>query len=263
MDRALDFIKKQSIKENSFFAVIWFHAPHSPIVASNTHRAQYPDQPVEAQHWFGCITAMDEQIGRLRNSLIELGISDNTIVWFCSDNGPSYIHDYNSAGPLRGKKAELYEGGIRVPAILEWPGLFSEPAIINTIASTSDFFPTLLAMVNIENAENSAIDGENIFPVLLNGENRENPIAFLSPLPVRLKEQTTLDDEQLALIGQQYKLISIDNGITFQLYDLLEDVSESVDISGEYSEITDSMKTILMKWVLDVRYDYKMVSSNK
>ncbi|GAJ23280.1 unnamed protein product, partial [marine sediment metagenome] len=102
---------------------------------------------------------------------------------------------------------------------------FSESAIINTPVSTSDFFPTLLAMANIENAENSAIDGENIFPVLLLGGKRENPIPFLSPLPDRLKKQTTSDDEQLALIGQQYKLISIDNGITFQLYDLLEDIS--------------------------------------
>lgn len=263
MDRALEFIKKQSIKENSFFAVIWFHAPHTPIVAGNNYRKMYPDQSIKAQHWYGCITAMDEQIGILRNSLIEWDISDNTIVWFCSDNGPSYIHNYNSAGPLRGKKAELYEGGIRVPAILEWPGMFSEPAIINIPVSTSDFFPTLLAMANIENAESSVIDGENIFPVLLHGGKRENLIPFLSPLPDRLKKQTTSDDEQLALIGQQYKLISIDNGITFQLYDLLEDISESVDISGENSEITESMKATLMKWVSDVRNDLNEVSSNK
>jgi len=263
MDHALKFIRNQVIKKQPFLSVIWFHAPHTPIVAGNDYRKMYPDQSIEAQHWFGCITAMDEQIGRLRNSLIEWDISDNTIVWFCSDNGPSYIHNYNSAGPLRGKKAELYEGGIRVPAILEWPGMFSEPDNINTPVSTSDFFPTLLAMANIENAESSVIDGENIFQVLLHGGKRENPIPFLSPLPDRLKKQITSDDEQLALIGQQYKLISIDNGVTFQLYDLLEDISESVDISGEYPEITDSMKATLMKWVSDVRNDLNGVLPNK
>ena len=67
---------------------------------------------------------MDDQIGKLRSELKRLGVEDNTIVWFCSDNGPSYIHNYNSAGPFKGKKAELYEGGICVPSIVEWPVKF-------------------------------------------------------------------------------------------------------------------------------------------
>jgi len=263
MDKALKFIEKQVQTNTPFLAVIWFHAPHTPIVAGNEFRELYTDMPVEAQHWFGCISAMDEQIGRLRNSLREWNVADQTILWFCSDNGPSYIHNYNSAGLLRGKKAELYEGGIRVPAILEWPSLFPDTVTIDAPVSTSDFFPTLLAMANIVFDNNIIIDGENILPVLTERKKRKNPIPSLSPLPDRLKKQATSEDEQFALIGERYKLITVDNGNTYQLYDLIEDISETVDISGEYPDVTESMKTALTEWVDERRKEYMKVSSGK
>jgi arylsulfatase A-like enzyme len=115
MDRAIDFIERKSKTDMPFLSLIWFHTPHTPIVAGNEDRQHFKDMPTGAPHWFGCVHAMDRQIGRLRRELKHLGIADNTIVWFCSDNGPSYIHNWNSAGPLRGKKATLWEGGLFSP----------------------------------------------------------------------------------------------------------------------------------------------------
>ena len=249
MDRALDFIKRQSTQKDPFLALIWFHTPHSPVVAGSKHRELYAELSMEKQHWFGAITAMDEQIGRLRSHLKSSGIADNTILWFCSDNGPSYIHEHNSAGSLRGKKAELYEGGIRVPAMLEWPAEFPDPGIIEDPVSTSDFYPTLLAIANIQMDEQGLLDGENILPVLQGKAERKSPIAFISPLPSRLRKQETTEEEQYALIGRQYKLISMDNGSTYQLYDLLADEGESMDISDKEGDVFSDMKQQLQVWI--------------
>ena len=83
---------------------------------------------------------------RLRRALRHLKIADNTIVWFCSDNGPAAEHSRGSAGPLRGRKGTLWEGGIRVPALLEWPGRFPKPRVVKAPVCTSDFYPTLTAL---------------------------------------------------------------------------------------------------------------------
>jgi len=259
IDRALDFIKKEAAEQNPFLAIIWFHAPHTPIVAGNEYRKLYSDQSMEAQHWFGCITAMDEQIGRLRSELEKMNIKKNTILWFCSDNGPSYIHNYNSAGQLRGKKAELYEGGIRVPAVLEWPARFNKPMVISTPVSTSDFYPTLMAITSITVENQPYLDGENILPILFKDQQRGKPIGFLSPLPARMKKQEITDDEQFALVGERYKLISVDDGNTFQLYDLKEDISESEDISTKKPGIVTAMKDKLLQWVESCRKESQKV----
>jgi len=259
MDRAIEFIMKLTGEKTPFLAVIWFHAPHTPVVAGNEYRSLYPGFSLPEQHWFGSITAMDEQIGRLRSLLRSSGIADNTILWFCSDNGPSYIHDFNSAGPLRGKKSELYEGGIRVPAILEWPARFQDPGLVNIPVSTSDFYPTLLAITNTEVEDQPTLDGENILPILEGRSDMRNPIGFLSPLASPLRKQETRVEEQLALVGERYKLISVDNGLSFQLYDLIADGDESTDIALEQSGVFNDMKQKLQAWVSSCRNDKNLM----
>ena len=249
MDRSLDFIQRIKEKDSPFLAVIWFHTPHSPVVAGNEYRNMYADLSMEKQHWFGCITAMDEQIGRLRSYLRQSGLAENTILWFCSDNGPSYIHDHNSAGTLRGKKAELHEGGIRVPAILEWPAKYPEARVIETPASTSDFYPTLLAVTNTKMDDQPLLDGENILPLLEGNIGRKGPIGFISPLPSRLRKHETVEEEQYALIDKQYKIISMDDGKSFQLYDLISDEAETTDLAGTQPEIFREMQNQLLTWI--------------
>ena len=88
MDRAIPFIRRAVESATPFLAVIWFHTPHKPVVAGPEHRSMYTDFSEGEQHYFGSITAMDEQVGRLRTELRNLGVADDTMVWYCSDNGP-------------------------------------------------------------------------------------------------------------------------------------------------------------------------------
>ena len=256
MDRALEFIERQVVEEKPFLAVIWFHTPHTPVVAGNDDRALYTNARIEAQHWYGSITAMDRQIGRLRQQLQEYGIADNTLLWFNSDNGPSYIHDFNSAGPFKGKKAELTEGGIRVPAIVEWPAGLAGGRAIDAPISTSDIYPTLLALAGVGVPENQPeLDGMDVGP-LLSGEEvrRGQPIAFQSPIR---GSDYAADRSQLqfALSADKYKLFSGDGGTSWELYDLETDPAESTSIASSHSALVEEMTRQLETWVDATRRD--------
>lgn len=249
-DRALDFIDTQVEAGKPFLALVWYHTPHTPLVAGAEDRAPYSELPMEAQHWFGSLTAMDREIGRLRQHLRESGVTHNTLFWFKSDNGPSYIHGYNSAGPFSGKKATLKEGGIRVPSVIEWPAGLAGERVVNAPMSTSDILPTILAAAAIPLQTVAAeLDGENVLP-LLRGEtaHRKHPIAFQSPIR-GVKYDADRSRLQYALSGDRYKLHSDDAGETWQLYDLGQDPAEAQDLSGQHPEIVASMRKELMRWV--------------
>ena len=120
MDRALPFVKGAVDSSRPFLAVIWFHTPHLPVVAGAEYRDLYRQRSLQEQLYFGSISAMDEQVGRLRDALRRWGAAENTMLWFTSDNGPEN-RTPGSPGPFRDRKRSLYEGGIRVPGLLEWP----------------------------------------------------------------------------------------------------------------------------------------------
>jgi len=249
MDRALGFIERQTAADRPFLSLIWFHTPHTPVVAGDDDRALYAEQLIEGQHWFGAITAMDRQIGRLRCELRRLGIADDTIVWFCSDNGPSYVHNWNSAGPLRGGKATLWEGGIRVPAIVEWPSRLAARAVSAPLG-TVDFHPTLLATVGVDVPGQPQLDGLDVMPLLTGGrDTRGEPMAFQSlnnnPDRPALEGKTM----QYAMSDERWKLLSRDDGATWQLYDLDTDIGESTDIAADHSEAVADLRARLDEWL--------------
>lgn len=249
MDKTLDFIERKVNEDVPFLSVVWFHTPHTPVVAGDDDREPYLDRGVQQSHWYGAISAMDRQVGRLRSELKRLGISDNTIVWFCSDNGPSYIHDINSTGGLRGKKATLYEGGIRVPGVVEWPAKFKS-AEVNAPMSTSDIYPTIISICGADIKDQPPLDGIDVTAMLTGDvEERNNPILFLSPLPARSANyEPNKKIEQMAVIGDRYKLISVDNGASFKLYDLDLDREESIDVSENMPGITKRYINDYYEW---------------
>ncbi len=258
MDRAIPFIRSAVENEKPFFVIVWFHAPHLPVVAGPKYTEMYRDLDGYAQHFFGCITALDEQVGRLRNELRTLGVAENTLVTFCSDNGPegskrASADDIKggpgSAGPFRGRKRDLYEGGIRVPGIIEWPAQIAAGSVTDFPAVTSDYLPTILDAVGAELADDRPLDGISLLPVFA-GEmtERPRPIGFEAPTRV------ALSDNRYKLIrynkgsreGNDQKLSHKSN--QFELYDLIEDPGESQDLADKYPEIVGRMKKTLEEW---------------
>ena len=242
MDRAAPFIHKAAKNKKPFLAVIWFHAPHAPVVAGPEYKKMYSQYSEDEQHYYGCITALDEQIGRLRNLLRELGIADNTMFWFCSDNGPEgkdgkQGRHRGSAGPFRGRKRSLFEGGVRVPALLEWPARINGGQVTDIPCSTSDYFPTVLDVLGFKmKGQPEPIDGVSLLPLIYGKmTKRPVPIGFESA-------------NQVSLTDNRYKIYSSNKGKTYALFDLLEDPGETKDLAAEKSQIMQSMKATLVKW---------------
>ncbi len=179
MDRTLAYIHNSVDENRPFLAVVWFHTPHWPHGATENHLKHYHDLRVNSKQkkvW-GSITAMDEQIGRLRKELRDLNVANNTLLWFCSDNGRDRYKDNFGLG---GQKGAVSEGGTRVPAIVEWPAQLDARTINDVPISTVDIYPTLLALLNMtEYGPRRSIDGENIWPILKGtAANRNKPLYF-------------------------------------------------------------------------------------
>jgi len=242
MDRAVPFIRKAVKDKKPFLAVIWFHAPHAPVVAGPKYREMYSQYSEDEQHYYGCITALDEQVGRLRSQLKELGIADNTMLWFCSDNGPEgkdgkQGRTRGSAGPFRGRKRSLFEGGVRVPALLEWPAHIEGGRVTDIPCSTSDYFPTVLDVLGFKmKGQPEPIDGVSLLP-LIKGKMTKRPV----PIGFESANQVSLTDNR-------YKIYSSNKGKTYMLFDLLEDPGEAKDLAAEKPQILQSMKATLIKW---------------
>jgi arylsulfatase A-like enzyme len=251
MDRALAFMDRQSATDHPFLALVWFHTPHTPLVASNEDRHPYADQPMPAQHWYGAITAMDRQVGRLRTWLKQHDLAQNTLLWFCSDNGPSYIHDFNSAGPFRGKKATLWEGGIRVPAIVEWPDSLAGGRAVEAPISTSDIYPTVLKACGISLPQaQPTLDGLDVTPLLTGRQiQRAEPIAFQAPVKSTHDVLAKPGSKQMALCDDRYKLLSVDGGVSWRLFDLIDDPAEANDLAERHPDRVQQMKTTLEDWI--------------
>jgi arylsulfatase A-like enzyme len=252
MDRAIPFIRKAAAAKTPFLAVIWFHAPHEPVVAGPEYLKMYPGLSEGEQHFYGCITALDEQVGRLRKELRDLGVADNTMVWFTSDNGPEGNTGDNgrqrgSAGGLRGRKRSLWEGGVRVPGVLEWPARIKPGTFTTVPCSTLDYFPTTLDLLGFRmKAQPEPIDGVSLVP-LFEGKMTERPV----PIPFETIGGTGSNNSRgsprMALVDNRYKFLTDMDGTsgTDQLFDLLADRGETKNLAAERADLAQAMKAQL------------------
>ena len=234
MDRATRFISDSVGAKKPFFAVIWFHAPHLPVVASESDQKPYLSETRDRhRHYLGCITAMDRAVGWLRAHLRNLKIADDTMVWFCADNGPEGRDKApGSARGLRGRKRDLYEGGIRVPGLLEWPGRLKQARVISTPCSTLDYLPTVLAATGVPLPDGAPpLDGVDLMP-LVEGKTTMRPRA----IPFAFGGRG-------ALIDGRWKIVRPGNGKPFALYDVTADPAESADLSADHPKV----KTLMVK----------------
>lgn len=233
MDRVLPFVQASVEADRPFFSVIWFHSSHLPVVSGEAYTSVYSEYPDYHRHYFGCITAMDEQVGRLRAELERLGVANDTMIWFCADNGPEGNDKApGSAGPFRGRKRSLFEGGVRVPGVWVWPKRIEPGTVTDFPAVTSDYLPTILAELAMEYSDDRPLDGMALTLPL--PEERTTPIGFQT-------RQAT------SWVTTRHKLITVEDG-KYLLFDLLDDPSEERDIAAEHPELVARYQAELTAW---------------
>ncbi len=233
MDRVIPFIQKATNNSQPFFAVVWFHAPHAPVVAGPKYLEMYKGHG-DAAHYYGVVTEMDEQIGRLRAELNKLGVSNNTLITFTSDNGPERAkvkHAFGQTGGLRERKRSLYEGGVRVPALALWPGHIKPGSIFDQTTSTLDYFPTIQQLVGYKMPDERPIDGVSLLGLFEGKVFKRN-----KALPFRFKDSLTLIED-----NKKY-VTSLDSSSKNELYNLASDRAETNNLAHQHKAKIESMR---------------------
>ena len=288
-DATIDFLTKHHESDNPMFAVTWFPAPHDPFgevpeSVEGDAATLYDDQDTKKPGYYREITLLDQQVGKLRAAIRRLGIAENTIFLYCSDNGG--LVDATSGG--RARKGSIYEGGLRVPAILEWPGTFASGKVTTPVFA-SDIFPTMLALAGIEFKPPHPLDGINISNIISGRQNKRPPMGFWhgfqsgegtwsdriikqlqeahdanqpNPLPRRFLKNVndfpTFEDNtrrgHAAWLDWPWKLHRIEQGkgesqkTIVELYNLTTDPDEKSNVSAQHPEKVKKMKSALEAW---------------
>lgn len=250
MDRAIPFIRDAVKKETPFVAVIWFHAPHEDIVAGPPYLKMYEGHG-DAAHFYGCITGVDDQVGRLRNELDALGISQDTAIFFCSDNGPEGKEPVDrmktrragSAGEFSGRKRSVLDGGVRVPALAMWPGEIEPGIHIDVPMSVLDYLPTVAAMTGAELLPGRLLDGEDVMPIL-KGEKKLHG----KPIPFRFNQYACLVEGKFKLIIESPTDRSKD-----RLYDLSKDTKEENNLVQVHPEKAQHMRQQIIAFLASAK----------
>jgi arylsulfatase A-like enzyme len=254
MDRALPFIRRTVAEKTPFLAVIWFHAPHEPVAAGPEFLAMYPGREDGERNYYGVITALDVQMGRLRKELRDLGVADNTMLWFTSDNGPEGDTGdrgttRGSAGPFRGRKRSLWEGGIHVPGLLEWPAKI-KPGVTSIACSTLDYFPTTLDVLGFPiQGRPEPLDGVSLVP-LFEGKMTERPVPIPFETLGATGSKASRGSPRMALVDNRYKILTDMEGPNDAdlLFDLVRDPGETTNLAAKLPDVLRSMKPKLAEF---------------
>ena len=245
VDEALKFIKAQKEASKPSFTVIWYGSPHNPFWASEEDMKDFSSIHKNGQKHHGEMVAMDRSVGTLRKGLRDLEIADNTIIWFNSDNGGLTTREVgsDSVGGLKGNKGSMWEGGLRVPCIIEWPAKI-KARVTDYPSSTMDIMPTIIDLLGLSKDNmNELVDGDSI-KALFEGEIGPRK----KPIPFHYSQKTA------ALIDNNYKIIKHKlTGNKYELYDLKADPKESKNIFSEKSGISQKLKTQLDELISSVK----------
>jgi arylsulfatase A len=253
LDEALEFLSAH--RNEPFFLYFATPVPHVaiqvPADSLSEYAGSFADEPYLGKRGYlphpepragyaAMVTRMDRDIGCLLDRLEELGIADDTIVIFTSDNGPTFNGGtdsafFESAAPFRGLKCSVYEGGIRVPMIVRWPGRIAPDSSSDLLSGFQDFLPTLQELTGGEAPRET--DGISLAPTLLGrGEQREHEAMYW--------EYPEADGQQALRLGK-WKVVR--RGLrkgegTFALYDLATDPAESHDLAAEHPELVEELR---------------------
>lgn len=237
IDQALKFLQQNSA-QGPTLTVIWYGTPHSPFKAADSDLQDFKDLDETSRHHYGELVAMDRSLGQLRAGLRKLGIADHTVLWFCSDNGGLPKIKPDTVGGLRGNKGTIYEGGLRVPAILEWPEKITKARVTDYPASVLDILPTLLEIAELQHPDpKRSLDGLSLVPLLAGeiGTRRK-------PIPFRHTGRAAWIDNNMKLLTK-----NLDKK-QFELYDLVKDPNEEQDLAKLQPATYQKMREQLLGW---------------
>lgn len=243
-DEVIRFMRSQ--RDTPFFACLWNYTVHWPMEAPSDlieKYAQRADLGRLDPRYAAMIEALDNSMGRILEALDELDIADETLVIFTSDNGAFGGVADNT--PLRAAKGFLYEGGIRVPLIVRWPGRVTPGTACPEPVISMDFFPTILEAAGLDIDEAEPTDGESIMPLLTDaGQLRRKAIFFHYP------NYAFHGDNRLgsAIRAGDYKLIEYFDDDSIELYDLRNDIGESKNLAEQMPRRAADMLRQLRAW---------------
>jgi arylsulfatase A len=269
VSEAMTWLKSGRDPSKPFFLYVCFHEPHEPIASDEKYSRLYPSPDATYSAHHGNITQMDDAFGRLMQGLDELRLRETTLVMFTSDNGPAITprHPHGSAGPLRNKKGSVFEGGIREPGIIRWPGKIRPGTTSDEPVCGVDFLPTVCEITGIPLPTDRTIDGASILPVFSGGTvHRKTPLywhfnqAAGGPhVAMRVgdwKILATLDKPAaigVALTPETESDFKSAELKEFQLYNLRDDVGEARDLSESQPAKLNEMRMLLSAKYQEVR----------
>ena len=245
VEEAIEWLKRHRDPAKPFFLAVWTHEPHLPIESAPEFQEPYRDlaDPDLRQH-HGDITQLDHAFGKLMKALDDQGLADTTFVAFTSDNGPegdgTKERMRGSTGGLRGRKRSLYEGGIRVPGLVRWPGHIPPGSASDAPVVGTDLFSTILGIAGAKPPAGRALDGADILPILTGAakdvERTKSLFWRLDMAPENL---------QMAFRQGDWKLLASRDLVKFELYNLKADPTESTNLKDVERERFQAMRAQL------------------
>ena len=269
-DEAIHWLTKVRDRSKPFFLYVCYHEPHEPIASDPKFAELYPsDDPSFSAH-HGNITQLDDAFGRLSKTIDKLGLRDETLVFFTSDNGPAItgIHPHGSAGPLRDKKGYLYEGGIRVPGIIRWPGHVEPGQVSDAVVSGVDLLPTLCDLAGVDVPDDRVIDGVSIRSLLEGHSLERRAPLYWHFLRARGQPKVAmragdwkilahLDQPDLKvtadIVAEEMRMLKTAKLASFELYNLKDDIGETTDLSPREPERLEQLAAQLRELYADVQ----------
>ena len=230
VNEASDFIEQN--KNDPFLIYFAMNTPHYPYQGSPEWLEHYQDLPYPRNLYAAFLSTMDEYIGQLLKKVDDAGLTENTIIVFQSDHGASQEVRAHSgggnAGPHRGAKFSLYEGGIRVPAMISWPGKIPENVVRNQVATGCDWYPTLMELCEIPPSDHP-LDGRSLLPII---RSEKAPTAH--------QRFHWKSGQAIAVREGRWKLIM--TGKRVELYDLPNDLGEAQNLAEKFPEIVKRLQ---------------------
>jgi arylsulfatase A len=250
---AIDWLSTKRDRNKPFFLAVWTHEPHLPIETDPEFQQPYGDLPEDFRQHHGNVTQLDHAFGQLMKALDEQQLTDSTFVAFTSDNGPegdgTKGRTRGSTGGLRGRKRSLYEGGIRVPGLVRWPGKIEPGTTLDFPVVGSDLFPTLLEICRVQPPNGRVIDGTNVASVLT---GKLATVQRQVPLYWRLNMAPPKENLHVAMREGDWKLLAAQNFTHFELYNLGSDPQEKKDLKETAGERFQEMRKRLESLNADI-----------